>query len=72
MPLKCMNVGDKVRVTAVTGSDAVRKHLGSLGLTPGALILVVQISDGNMIIGVHNSHIAINGDVAARVIVRPE
>jgi ferrous iron transport protein A len=72
VPLKLMKVGDKVRVMAITGTDAVRKHLGSLGFIAGVVVSVVQVTDGSMIIGVHDSRIAINPDVAARVMVRPE
>ena len=72
VPLKLMKAGDRVRVMAVTGTDAVRKHLGALGLIAGAVVAVVQVTDGSMIVGVHDSRIAINPDVAARVMVRPE
>ena len=71
MPLRLMKTGDRVRVMAVTGTDAVRKHLGSLGLIAGAVVAVVQVTDGSMIVGVHDSRIAINPDVAARVMVQP-
>ena len=71
MPLALIREGDKVRVNHVTGSDAVRKHLGSLGFVAGALVTVVQISSGNMILGIHDSRVAINRDTAARVMVDP-
>ncbi|MCR5414129.1 MAG: ferrous iron transport protein A [Kiritimatiellae bacterium] len=63
--------GEKVRVREIRGADAARKHLGSLGFIAGALVAVVHISDGNMIIGVGDSRIAINRETAVRIIVEP-
>ncbi len=71
MPLALIREGDRARVKAITGSDAVRKHLGSLGFVSGALITVIQISAGNMILGIHDSRVALNRDTAARVMVDP-
>ena len=69
MQLAVMNTGDRARVVAITGADAVRKHLGSLGVVPGAIVTVCQVSFGNMIIGIHDSRLAINEDVARRICV---
>ena len=69
MPLAMIKEGDRVRVSSVHGADSVRKHLGSLGVVPGALIVVNQIAGGNMIIGVHDSRLAINEDLAKRIMV---
>ena len=72
MPLAMIKIGERARVVAITGTDAVKKHLGSLGFVPGAVVTVVNVTAGSMIVGVHDSRIAINPDVAARVMVRPE
>ena len=71
MPLALMKEGDRVRVVAVRGADSVRKHLGSLGFVPGTVLSVVQIQDGNLILGVRESRIALGSDTARRVIVEP-
>ncbi len=71
MPLSMMELHSKVRVTAITGSDSTRKHLGALGFVPGAVLTVVQITGGNMIVGIHDSRIAVNDDVTRRVLVEP-
>ena len=69
MPLAMMKQGEKVRVVSVHGADSVRKHLGALGVVAGAVIAVHQVSDGNMIIGVHDSRLAINEDLARHITV---
>ncbi len=70
MPLSMMNVGEKARVASIHGSDAVKKHLGSLGFVPGAVVTVVQVTGGSMILGLQASRIAINDDLARRVMVQ--
>ena len=64
-----MNVGERARVTAVTGGDSVKKHLGALGFVPGVVVSVVQVMDGSMILGVQESRIAVNEDLARRIMV---
>lgn len=56
---------------AVSGNDTVKKHLGSLGLIPGAVITIVQVTAGNMVVGIQDSRIAINDELTRRVRVEP-
>lgn len=69
MPLEMTKEGDRVRVVNVHGADSVRKHLGALGVVAGAVVVVHHVTDGNMIIGVHDSRLAINEDLARRIMV---
>ncbi len=69
MPLSMMKEGARVRVLRVTGDDATRKHLGVLGFVAGAVIAVVSVVDENMILAVHDSRVAVNGDISRHVIV---
>ena len=71
MPLAIVKVGEKVRVLRVTGSETTKKHLGALGFVPGALITVVTATDDNLIVAIHDSRIAIAGEVSRHVIVEP-
>ena len=72
MPLAMLRVGEKARVTAITGTDTVRKHLGSLGFVPGVIITVVQVAAGSMILGIQDSRVAVNEDLARRIMVRAD
>ena len=71
MPLSLVKIGERVKVVNVTGLDAVRKHLGAMGLIPGEVIAVVQIAEGNMILGIHDSRLAIGRNVAAHIMCQP-
>ena len=69
MPLAMMKEGEKARVVNIHGADTVKKHLGALGVVAGALVTVHHVAAGNMIIGVHDSRLAINDDLARRIMV---
>ena len=45
----------------------MKKHLGSLGVVAGTVVTVYQVANGSMIIGVHDSRLAINEDLARRI-----
>ena len=64
-----MKEGERVRVVSIHGADSVKKHLGALGVAVGAMVTVHHVSNGSMIIGVHDSRLAINDDLARRIIV---
>ncbi len=67
MPLSFFKVGESARVMKVGGPDATRKHLGSLGFSAGTIVRVIGDSDGGKIIGIHESRLALNDDLARRV-----
>jgi ferrous iron transport protein A len=69
MPLSMMQVGQKGRVLRISGPEATRKHLGSLGFVPGGTVQVVCALNDNLIIAIHDSRIAINGGTANHVFV---
>ncbi len=69
MPLSLVDIGARRRIKAVKGDDAVRKHLGAMGFTEGAEVEIVNEMNGNLIIGVMNSRVAIDKDLARRIIV---
>ncbi len=67
MPLSMVKIGEKVRIVNVGGPDVVKKHLGALGVIPGAIVTVYQISSGNMIIGIHDSRLAIDEGLSRKI-----
>ena len=71
MPLALIGAGQKVRIVNITGSDTVKKHLGSLGFIAGAIVTVVQVSNGSMILGLHDGRVAVNRDTVSRIVVEP-
>mgnify|MGYP002869208675 CR=1 FL=1 len=64
-----MEVGSKHLIRAITGNDAVKKHLGDLGFTEGTEVTIIASVDGNLVLGVHQSRVAVNRDLAVRILV---
>jgi len=69
MPLSLMGVGTRQKIKAITGNDTVRRHLGSLGFTEGSVVEIVSEMGGNLILAVMESRVAVDKDLARRILV---
>lgn len=70
MPLCQAPQGETMLVIRLASADVkLRKHLENLGITAGAELTPLALSEGNMIVRVHDSRIAIDRDVAQNIIV---
>ena len=69
MPVAMANIGDVNIIRKITGQDEVRKHLAELGFVVGEPISVVSELGGSLILSVKDNRIALNRDMAMRVIV---
>lgn len=69
MPLSMLGVGSVRRINAVHGDDAVKKHLGELGFVEGAEVEVISETGGSLIVGLYGSRLALNRDLARRILV---
>ena len=70
MPLSLMKEGERARIIHVSGSEGTRKHRGALGFVPGCMVTIVGVSSGSMILAIHDSRIAINADLATKIMVK--
>ena len=71
MPLSFFKVGEAARVVRVGGADAARKHLGSLGFSAGTVVSVIKDAEGGKIVGIHDSRLALNDELARRIECAP-
>lgn len=69
MPLSLVNEGEPNVITRVGGRDETRKFLENLGLVTGTEVTVVSTINGNMILNVRNSRVAIGKDMANKIMV---
>ena len=67
MPLTFLNPGEKGTVRKVSGSADVRRFLENLGFVEGTEVSVVSAFDGNVIVNIKDSRIAINQDMAKNI-----
>lgn len=67
MPLSMAQPGDNGYIKKITGKDEVRQHLAELGFVVGSQVTVVSQLNGNMILSVKDSRVAIDKAMANRI-----
>ena len=70
MPLSNAVLGESMLVVRVAADGKTRRHLENLGIMSGAELTPLSYSDGNIIVRVHDSRIALNREVAENIRVR--
>lgn len=69
MPLTMLTNGQESTVKRITGKDEVRAFLKSLGFVEGGKVSVVNEIDGNLIVNVKDTRIALSKSMACRIMV---
>ena len=69
MPLAMVGVGETGCIRKITGRDEVRQHLAELGFVVGEEVRVVSELNGNLILSVKDSRIALDKTMAMRIMV---
>lgn len=68
MPLSMARAGETVTIRKITGRDQVRQHLAELGFVVDSDVTVVSEISGSLILQVKDSRIALNRDMANRIL----
>ncbi len=69
MPLAMAKPGETFTISKITGKDQVRQHLAELGFVVDAEVTVVSELGGNLILQVKDSRVALDKDMATRILV---
>jgi ferrous iron transport protein A len=70
LPLTMANAGDRVMVARLGGNTELKRHLEDLGLVAGTELAVVSApGNGNVIIRVKDSTLAVTSKMAEKVFV---
>ncbi len=69
MPLSFSTTGSVVTIKDIRGKDETRRFLESLGFVVGGNVSVVSEIDGNLIVNVKESRVAISKSMANRIMV---
>ena len=69
IPLSYANPGEEAIIHKIGGSPEVRQHLENLGFSVGSSVQVINSLNGSVIVKVKESRIAINDDLARRIMV---
>ena len=69
MPLSMVREGEANRIKKVGGKEETKRFLEKLGFVTGGMGTVISRTDGNMIVNIKDSRVAIGKDMANRIIV---
>lgn len=69
MPLSMVNTGEANIIKKVGGKEDTRRFLENLGFVVGGAVTVISKINGNMIVNVKDSRVAIGKDMANKIMV---
>ena len=69
MPLNMAVPGEENMIRRIGGSPEVKKHLEDLGFVVGGTVTLVTVLNGNVIVNVKDTRIALDADMARRILV---
>jgi ferrous iron transport protein A len=69
MPLTYAVAGEENIIRKIGGTPEVKKHLADLGFVVGGTVTVVNTLGGNMIVNVKDSRVAIDKQMAQKIMV---
>ena len=68
-PLTMVNPGEESIIRRVGGNPETRKFLESLGFVAGGSVAVISEINGNVIVNVKNSRVAVSKEMAQKIMV---
>ena len=69
LPLSLATMGKKYKVIRINGRDELKRHLNNLGFVEGETVLIANELEGNLIIAVKDSRIALSKEMSNRIVV---
>ena len=69
MPLNYATPGEESVIRRIGGSPEVKKHLENLGFVVGGNVKVITALDGNVIVKVKEARVAINDEMARKIMI---
>lgn len=69
MPIFAAPVGVDLKVTKVLADEKTKRHLENLGILAGSSVMLVSQSNGNIIVKIKDGRVAINKQLAMKILV---
>ena len=69
MPLNVALPGEENIIRKIGGSPEVKQHLADLGFVVGGTVTLISILNGNVIVNVKESRVALDADMARRIMI---
>lgn len=67
MPLTMLETGREMQIRKIGGKDETRRFLESLGFVMGGFVTVVSELNGNLIVKVKDSRVAVSKEMANKI-----
>lgn len=69
MPLTMAKTGENNRIRRVGGKEEVRRFLENLGFVVGSPVTVISQIQGNVIVNIKESRVAISREMANKIMI---
>ncbi|MDE5621229.1 MAG: ferrous iron transport protein A [Ruminococcus sp.] len=69
MPLTMANIGEENIIKKVGGNSETKKFLESLGFVSGGSVTIINEINGNLIVNVKESRVAVSKEMAIKIMV---
>ena len=69
MPLTMARFGEINYIKRVVGNEETKRHLETLGFVVGGAVTVISSLNGNLIVNVKDSRVAISREMANKIMV---
>lgn len=69
MPLTMLRLGEAAAIRRVGGRDESRRFLENLGFTVGEKVKIISSNNGNIIVQVKDSRVAVSKGIANKIMV---
>ena len=69
IPLTMLETGREMQIRKIGGKDETRRFLESLGFVMGGFVTVVSELNGNLIVKVKDSRVAVSKEMANKIMI---
>lgn len=69
VPLTMAAAGISNRIVRVGGKSEVKRHLENLGFVAGGEVTIISVVNGNVIVNIKDSRVAISKEMANKILV---
>lgn len=69
MPLNMAQIGERNAIKRVGGKQETKKFLENLGFTIGSTVTIISKLNGNVIVSIKDSRVAIDQDMANKIMI---
>ncbi len=69
LPLYVATPGEETIIRRIGGSPEVKQHLADLGFVVGGTVTLINVLNGNVIVNVKDSRVALDAEMARRIMI---